>query len=207
MVAILGAVLYFAPLYAEGLAAHWELLLFLTGIVLIILEIFVTPGFGVLGILGIVAMITGLAFALIDTALLRYVPTGELPVSVVLGPFLIVIISAGVGLLLSIWFGNRFLRGKSGLRRRVVLVSDMKPADGYVSVAADRGLTAGKASPPRRSARPGRWSSAADTTKRRETTPHSSEKASLSSSRATKTASSTAGKKRREPSAHTPAGA
>ena len=141
VVAILGAVLYFAPLYAEGLAAHWELLLFLTGIVLIILEIFVTPGFGVLGILGIVAMITGLAFALIDTALLRYVPTGELPVSVVLGPFLIVIISAGVGLLLSIWFGNRFLRGKSGLRRRVVLVSDMKPADGYVSVAADRGLT------------------------------------------------------------------
>jgi len=138
VVAILGAVLYFAPLYAEGLAAHWELLLFLTGIVLIILEIFVTPGFGVLGILGIVAMITGLAFALIDTALLRYVPTGELPVSVVLGPFLIVIISAGVGLLLSIWFGNRFLRGKSGLRRRVVLVSDMKPADGYVSVAADR---------------------------------------------------------------------
>ena len=76
VVAILGAVLYFAPLYAEGLAAHWELLLFLTGIVLIILEIFVTPGFGVLGILGIVAMITGLAFALIDTALLRYVPTG-----------------------------------------------------------------------------------------------------------------------------------
>ena len=141
VVAILGAVLYFAPLYAEGLAAHWELLLFLTGIVLIILEIFVTPGFGVLGILGIVAMITGLAFALIDTALLRYVPTGELPVSVVLGPFLIVIISAGVGLLLSIWFGNRFLRGKSGLRRRVVLVSDMKPAGGYVSVAADRGLT------------------------------------------------------------------
>ena len=113
----------------------------LPSIVLIILEIFVTPGFGVLGILGIVAMITGLAFALIDTALLRYVPTGELPVSVVLGPFLIVIISAGVGLLLSIWFGNRFLRGKSGLRRRVVLVSDMKPADGYVSVAADRGLT------------------------------------------------------------------
>ena len=43
VVAILGAVLYFAPLYAEGLAAHWELLLFLTGIVLIILEIFVTP--------------------------------------------------------------------------------------------------------------------------------------------------------------------
>ena len=144
---------------------------------------------------GIVAMITGLAFALIDTALLRDVPTGELPVSVVLGPFLRVIISAGVGLLLSIWFGNRFLRGKSGLRRRVVLVSDMKPADGYVSVAADRGLTGRKASPPRRSARPGRWSSAADTTKRRETTPHSSEKASLSSSRATKTASSTAGKR------------
>ena len=139
-VAVLGAVLYFAPLYAEGVAAHWELLLFLAGIVLIVLELFVTPGFGVLGILGIVAVVTGLTFALIDTSLLHYIPTGELPASIVLGPFLTVIIATGAGLLLSIWLGNRFLRGKSALRRRIVLVSDMKPTDGYVSVAAERGL-------------------------------------------------------------------
>lgn len=140
IVAILGAVLYFAPLYVEGLVAHWELILFLIGIVLVILEIFVIPGFGVLGIAGLVAIITGLAFALIDTSLLKYIPTGELPISFVLQPFLIVIIATGAGLLLSIWLGNRFLQGHSALRKRVVLTSDMNPREGYVSVAAERGL-------------------------------------------------------------------
>jgi membrane-bound serine protease (ClpP class) len=55
--------LYFAPLYAEGLAAHWEILLFITGLVLVILEIFVVPGFGVTGISGIVLIMTGLTLA------------------------------------------------------------------------------------------------------------------------------------------------
>lgn len=139
--AVLGAVLYFAPLYMEGLVAYWEPILFLAGVVLLVLELFVTPGFGVLGVLGIVAMVTGLAFALIDADLLHYIPTGELPVSVVLGPFLIVVISAGTGLLLSVWLGNRFLGGKSRLRRRIVLASDLRPDEGYVSVATGRELT------------------------------------------------------------------
>lgn len=153
-VAVLGAILYFAPLYIEGLAANWELLLFLAGIVLVVVEIFVTPGFGVLGIAGIAAMIVGLAFALIDTDLLKHIPTGELPATVVIGPFLIVIIATGVGLMLSIWLGNRFLKGNSALRRRIVLVSDMKADQGYVSVAADRGLVGkeGTASTPLRPA-------------------------------------------------------
>lgn len=140
IVAIIGAVLYFAPLYIEGLAANWELLLFLAGIVLVIIEIFVTPGFGVLGITGIAAIITGLAFALIDTDLLKYIPTGEIPIGIVLGPFFIVVIAMGVGLMLSIWLGNRFLSGNSGLRKRIVLVSDMDARHGYVSVAAGRDL-------------------------------------------------------------------
>lgn len=153
-VAVLGAILYFAPLYIEGLAANWELLLFLAGIILVVVEIFVTPGFGILGIAGIAAMIAGLAFALIDADLLKHIPTGELPATVVIGPFLIVIIATGVGLMLSIWLGNRFLKGNSALRRRIVLVSDMKADRGYVSVAAGRGLVGkeGTASTPFRPA-------------------------------------------------------
>ena len=41
IVAILGAVLYFAPLYIEGLAANWEILLFVVGLILLAVEIFV----------------------------------------------------------------------------------------------------------------------------------------------------------------------
>lgn len=140
VVAILGAVLYFAPLYMEGLMAHWELALFVAGLVLIALEIFVTPGFGVLGILGITATVAGLAFAIIDTSLLKYIPTGELSLSVVVAPFTLVICAAGVALLLSIWLGNRFLKGHSRLRKKIVLTSEMPSGEGYVSVAADRGL-------------------------------------------------------------------
>ena len=61
--AILGAILYFAPHYVEGLVEHWEIALFIVGIVLLALEIFVIPGFGVSGVLGILFIIASLALA------------------------------------------------------------------------------------------------------------------------------------------------
>lgn len=63
--AIIAALLYFAPLYLEGLANHWEILLFLIGVALIIVEIFVIPGFGITGILGILFVTGGLSLALV----------------------------------------------------------------------------------------------------------------------------------------------
>ena len=38
--AIAGAIAYFAPLYIEGLAANWEIAIFIVGLILIGLEIF-----------------------------------------------------------------------------------------------------------------------------------------------------------------------
>lgn len=61
--AILGAVLYFAPHYVEGLVEHWEIAVFIIGIILLAVEIFVIPGFGVSGILGILFIIGSLALA------------------------------------------------------------------------------------------------------------------------------------------------
>ena len=133
IVAILGAVLYFAPLYVEGLAAYWEMIIFVIGIVLLILEIFVTPGFGVLGVLGIIAMIAGLSAAAIDGELFRYIPTGEVSLSAVFVPFATVIISVTVGIIAAFYLGKRFLTGHSKLRNKVVLTSSMSPEHGYVS--------------------------------------------------------------------------
>ncbi len=65
-IAVLGAMLYFAPLYLEGLAANWEILLFFIGLVLIVVEIFAIPGFGVAGISGIILIITGLTLSMVD---------------------------------------------------------------------------------------------------------------------------------------------
>jgi len=42
--ALLGAILYFSPLYLEGMAENWELIVFILGILLIMAEIFVIPG-------------------------------------------------------------------------------------------------------------------------------------------------------------------
>ena len=61
--AILGAVLYFAPHYLEGLAEHWEIAVFVIGVILLAVEIFVIPGFGVSGIMGVLFIIGSLALA------------------------------------------------------------------------------------------------------------------------------------------------
>ena len=47
--ALVAAALYFAPLYLEGLATNWEILLFIAGLLLIGLEIWIIPGFGWVG--------------------------------------------------------------------------------------------------------------------------------------------------------------
>jgi len=50
-----------------GLAEVWHLLLFFIGFLLLMAEIFVTPGFGVLGISGIIGMLTGVILAVVPT--------------------------------------------------------------------------------------------------------------------------------------------
>lgn len=133
VVAILGAVLYFAPLYLEGVAQNWELILFIIGLVLLAVEIFVLPGFGIAGVAGIVAVILGLSFAAIDNDLLRHLPTGEITVGWILQPILIVIIAATAALIGGLLLSKRFLTGTTPLQRKVVLTVEMAPEQGYVS--------------------------------------------------------------------------
>lgn len=133
VVAILGAVLYFAPLYLEGVAQNWELILFIIGLVLLAVEIFVLPGFGIAGVAGIVAVVLGLSFAAIDNDLLRHLPTGEITVGWILQPILIVIIAATAALIGGMLLSKRFLTGTTPLQRKVVLTAEMAPEQGYVS--------------------------------------------------------------------------
>lgn len=140
VVAILGAVLYFAPLYLEGVAQNWELILFIIGLVLLAVEIFVLPGFGIAGIAGIVAIVLGLSFAAIDNDLLRHLPTGEITIGWILQPILVVIIATTAALVGGLLLSKRFLTGTTPLQRKVVLTAEMDPKQGYVShpsVASD----------------------------------------------------------------------
>jgi membrane-bound serine protease (ClpP class) len=78
--AILGLALFFAPHYVEGLAEFWEIGLFGLGLLLLGLEIFVIPGFGVAGILGIALAVLGLGAAMLANRGIsfEYVTLGEL---------------------------------------------------------------------------------------------------------------------------------
>ena len=59
------AVLYFMPMVVGGTLAPWVVILFLIGIVALALEIFVIPGFGVAGVVGIICIIFSLLGAMI----------------------------------------------------------------------------------------------------------------------------------------------
>ena len=63
---IVAALLYFTPYYLNGLAENWEIIIFFVGILLIALEVFVIPGFGLPGILGLIFTIGSLALVMIN---------------------------------------------------------------------------------------------------------------------------------------------
>jgi len=50
---LLALVFYLVPYYLNGLAEYWEVIALMIGIILLAAEIFVIPGFGVAGVLGI----------------------------------------------------------------------------------------------------------------------------------------------------------
>ncbi|MCO5232071.1 MAG: ATP-dependent Clp protease proteolytic subunit [Chitinophagales bacterium] len=66
LASLTAAILYFAPLIIDGTANIWEILLFAIGVILLLLEIFIIPGFGVTGIAGIICIVAGLTFSLVN---------------------------------------------------------------------------------------------------------------------------------------------
>ena len=64
--AITALVLYLVPYYLNGLAENWEILTLLAGILLIAVEVFIIPGFGVAGITGIALTIGSLILIMLD---------------------------------------------------------------------------------------------------------------------------------------------
>ena len=55
---------------------NWEIALFAVGILLLIAEIFIIPGFGIAGILGIIAIFVALTFSLIHNDFFDFSPEG-----------------------------------------------------------------------------------------------------------------------------------
>ncbi|WP_293917797.1 MULTISPECIES: nodulation protein NfeD [unclassified Sphingobacterium] len=134
-VALIAAALFFAPLYMEGLAAHWEIALFFIGVILIALEIFVIPGFGVTGILGIICLVCGLAFSMVSN---DYFDFKLAHPGMLFNSFLIVIGSMFLAVILMVIFGKNIL--KSSAFKRLVLEDEQKSDQGYTSSVSKANL-------------------------------------------------------------------
>lgn len=78
--AVSAALLYFIPYYLNGLAENWEILVFVIGIILLAVEFFVVPGFGVFGVAGIVLTLGSLVLGMLPNEAFdfEWVPTTQL---------------------------------------------------------------------------------------------------------------------------------
>lgn len=130
LVATIAATFYFAPLYMDGLAQNWEIIVFVLGLVLLLIEVLVIPGFGLTGVLGILFVITGLTFAMIDNATFEFNLQGLTGIT---EPLLLVSLSITFSIGLCIWISSRIGQG-NGLFRRIALTSVQNNEDGFVAV-------------------------------------------------------------------------
>ena len=131
--AIIGALLYVAPGYLGHLVSYWEILLFVAGLILIGIEIFVLPGFGVAGITGIVAVVLSLAFAMVDNIEL-FNWDGTLNLQPIIQPLGIVIISAAAAVFGSVWLVKKLYATRSF--DHIALRQEMKAEDGFTGVVS-----------------------------------------------------------------------
>jgi membrane-bound serine protease (ClpP class) len=132
LIALIAVALFFAPHYIEGLAAEWEIAIFVVGVFLIALEIFVIPGFGVAGVLGIVLTVAGVAVALLDNKgfSFEYVSGGDVLRSVAL-----VLVMLSTSILLVVWLARYIVTSRAAYP--FVDQATQKSSDGYTAVSAE----------------------------------------------------------------------
>ena len=131
--AIVGAILYFAPAYAGHLAEHWEILLFVAGLILIGVEIFVLPGFGVCGISGIVCVVLSLAFSMVDNVEF-YKWDGTISLVPIIKPLGIVVLSTAAAVFGSIWLVRKLY--PTSTFDHIALRQEMKADEGFTGVVS-----------------------------------------------------------------------
>ena len=129
--AVFGALLYFAPAYIGHLVSSWEILLFVIGLILIAVELFGLPGFGVCGITGIVAVVVSLVFAMVDNAELFHWD-GSLNLQPIIMPLGIVILSASAAVFGSVWIVKKLYATRSF--DHIALRQSLTSEDGFTGV-------------------------------------------------------------------------
>lgn len=128
LASIVAIILYFVPNYLNGLAENWEIAVFVIGIILIALEVFVIPGFGVAGVLGLAAVLGSLVLVMLNNDMFdfSFVAGDQIVISVA-------VVSAGLlGALILMFVGGTTL-AESRFFKRVALQEIQSADQGYTS--------------------------------------------------------------------------
>lgn len=139
LAALIAAVLYFAPLYLEGLAANWEIVIFIVGLVLIGVELFAIPGFGVAGVSGIALAVTGLALSMVGNVGFDFEPVDA---THLVRSFLIAIVASSTSVVGSIIVATKLF--ETNAFARLVLRAEQRKEDGYVGTSVEEFSLIGK---------------------------------------------------------------
>lgn len=135
LAAAVALILYFIPLYLSGLAQYWEIALFIVGVCLLLVELFILPGFGIAGISGAILIVGSLILMMLgnDNFDFTFVPAERITsaVTITLGAFLAAILLLLIG-------GVRFSR--SNLFGRVALQATQKREEGYSAKFIEKDL-------------------------------------------------------------------
>ena len=133
LTAVVGALLYFAPAYLGHLAEYWEILLFAVGLLLIALEIFVIPGFGIAGISGIVLVVLSLALSMVDNVDF-WSWDGSLNLKPLVRPLALVVLSSSAAIFGGVWLVRKLYDTRSF--DHIALRQEMKSSEGFTGVVS-----------------------------------------------------------------------
>lgn len=128
LAAIVATLLYFIPYYLNGLADNWEILMFFIGVILLAVELFVIPGFGIFGVLGIVMILGGLVLGMLPNEDFNF---DFVPASQLFGALLTVILAALSSVGLVFWLTPKV--NQWGAFRNITLATTQDRAQGYTS--------------------------------------------------------------------------
>ncbi len=139
LAALTALVLYLVPYYLNGLAENWEIIALFIGVILIIVEVFVIPGFGVAGIAGITLTVGSMVLIMLNNDFFNF---DMVPLNDIIYASLAIFGGLTGGVLLLFVGGVRF--AQSGVFKRISLMDTQAQSEGYTSNFNNTGDLVGK---------------------------------------------------------------
>ena len=128
LASLVAVIFYFVPYYLNGLAENWEIIAFMVGVVLLALEIFVIPGFGIFGISGLILTVGSMILVMVNNDIFDFSFVADKDLFLAITTTLTGIVG---GIMLLFVGGVRLTQTK--IFKKIALESVMDSKEGYTS--------------------------------------------------------------------------